>query len=259
MGATVALFRAGFRHQASFRFALVSGILTNGFFGVVRTAVFLAVYRGTEEVAGLQQADAVTYVWILQATFGVVWAPWMLELAHRIRSGEWTAELLRPGSLLGRHLTYDAGRTATLLLLRAPVPLAFAAVVFDLRMPTSPLGVSALVLSLALAGAVAMCLRFLVGSIAFWTPDFRGVYALVFGPLYLLSGFVIPVELFPDPLRWVATLSPLGALLRAPVAVATERGVAGALVGQVVWLGVMVAVCHVVLDRATRRMVVFGG
>ena len=243
MGAIAALLRAGFRHQAAFRFALVSGILTNAFFGVVRTSVFLAVYRGSEEVGGLQQADAVTYVWILQATFAVVWAPWMLELATRIRSGEWTAELLRPGSVLVRHLAYDAGRTGAVLALRAPLPPAFAAVV----------------VSLALAGSIAVCVRFLVGSIAFWTPDFRGVYSLVFGPLFLLSGFVIPVELFPGAMRWVASFSPLGALLRAPVAVATDRGVLTAVAGQVAWLVVLVVVCHLVLQRATRRMVVFGG
>jgi ABC-2 type transport system permease protein len=257
--ATAALFRAGFRHQASFRFALVSGVLTNAFFGVVRTSVFLAVYRETQEVGGLEQADAVTYVWILQATFAVVWAPWMLELAHRIRSGEWTAELLRPGSLFGRHFAYDAGRTSAILLLRAPLPLAFAAVVFDLRLPTTPVGVAAAVASLALAGAVAVCVRFLVGAIAFWTPDFRGVYALVFGPLFLLSGFVIPVELFPTALRWFAALSPLGALLRAPVAVATGRDVPEAIASQLLWVAAMVVVCHAVLRRATRRMVVFGG
>ena len=45
MGATWGLFRAGFRHQTSYRFALVSGLLTNVFFGLVRTAVFLAVYE----------------------------------------------------------------------------------------------------------------------------------------------------------------------------------------------------------------------
>ena len=116
-------------------------------------------------------------------------------------------------------------------------------------------------LSLALAGFAACCVRFLIGSIGFWTPDFRGMFSLVFGPLYLLSGFVIPVEFFPEPMRTVATIGALSALLRSPVAVAVAGGrdVAGALALQVLWIGVLVVVCHDVLDRATRRMVVFGG
>lgn len=259
MGATWGLFSAGFRHQTSYRFALVSGLLTNTFFGLVRTAVFLAVYRGRDEVSGLDVADAVTYVWILQAIFAVLWSPWIHELSTRIRSGEWTAELIRPGSLLGRHLAYDAGRTASLLVLRAPVPLAFAAVVFDLRLPTDPIGIALLLLSLVLAGFAACCVRFLIGSIGFWTPDFRGMFSLAFGPLYLLSGFVIPVEFFPEPMRTFATVGPLSALLRSPVAVAGGRDVVAALSLQVLWIGLLVIACHHVLDRATRRMVVFGG
>lgn len=259
MGAITALFRAGFRHQAAFRFALVSGVLTNTFFGLVRTAVFLAVYDAQTEVSGLDLADAITYVWVLQAVFATMWAPWQLELPSRIRSGEWTAELTRPGSILVRHLTYDLGRTAAILVLRAPVPLVFAAVAFDLRMPTSPGPIAAFVVSLCIGGFAAACLRLLIGSIGFWTPDFRGIYALVFGPLYLFSGFVIPVEYFPGTLADLATYGPLSTLLRAPVAVATGRDVFDAIALQCVWAAVFALVCHLVLRNATRRMVVFGG
>ncbi len=253
------LFVAGFRHQASFRFAIVSGLITNTFFGLVRTAVFMAVYRDQGVVSGLTLVDAVTYVWILQALFAVTWAPWNQELPSRIRSGEWTAELVRPGSVLVRHLSYDVGRTMSILVLRAPVPLGFASLVFDLRLPTTPGLMVLFAISIVLASMTAVCLRFLLGSIAFWTSDYRGIQSLAFGPLYLVSGFVIPIEFFPEVLRIVGSLGPLGALLRAPVAVATGRDVAVALALQVVWVAVLASVCRYVLDRATRRMVVFGG
>jgi ABC-type uncharacterized transport system permease subunit len=42
------------------------------FFGVVRTAIFLALYRQQEQVAGLDVRDALTYVWVLEGLFGVV-------------------------------------------------------------------------------------------------------------------------------------------------------------------------------------------
>ena len=41
----LALARAGFRRQSTYRLALVSGLGTNVFFGVVRTALFTALYR----------------------------------------------------------------------------------------------------------------------------------------------------------------------------------------------------------------------
>lgn len=257
--ATWGLVRAGFRHQLAFRFALVSGIVTNCFFGLVRTGVFLAVYRSQDQVAELDLADTLTYVWVLQAVFAVLWAPWMQELPGRIRSGEWTAELLRPGHHLVRQYAYDAGRTLAVLALRAPVPLLIASVAFDLRMPTTPARCGLFVGSIVLAAAVAVTLRSLYGALAFWTPDYRGIFSLAFGPIYLLAGFVVPIEFFPDVLARIAAVSPLAALLTAPVAVATGRAGPEALLLQTVWLAVLVAVCDVVYRRALSRVVAFGG
>src|SRR6266540_3240767 len=39
------LLLAGYRRQAAYRLALVSGLATNAFFGLVRTTVFFALYR----------------------------------------------------------------------------------------------------------------------------------------------------------------------------------------------------------------------
>ena len=61
MRAYLALLRAGFQRQTSYRLALT---------------------------AGLDVADALTYVWVLEGLFAVVWAPWFWELAEAIRSGE---------------------------------------------------------------------------------------------------------------------------------------------------------------------------
>jgi hypothetical protein len=95
--AYLALFRAGFLRQTPHRLALAAGLATNAFFGVVRTAVFDALYRERDQVAGLDMADALTYVWILEGLFAVIWAPWFWELAEAIRSGGYVVELLRPG------------------------------------------------------------------------------------------------------------------------------------------------------------------
>ena len=47
-----AMLLAGFRRQATYRLAMVSGLATNAFFGVVRTAIFLALYRQRDQVGG---------------------------------------------------------------------------------------------------------------------------------------------------------------------------------------------------------------
>ncbi|HEV2920933.1 MAG TPA: ABC transporter permease, partial [Actinomycetota bacterium] len=102
-------------------------------------------------------------------------------------------------------------------------------------------------------------LRFLFGSAAFWTPDYRSMFMLVFPMLWLVSGFVIPVDFFPGPLRALVDWSPLIPLLMAPVRVATGQAAGGAVAGQVAWVLVLWLVGRLVLAVASRRLVVHGG
>ena len=125
------------------------------FFGVIRSALFLALYSTTAEVGGFDQADALTYVWVLQALFGAIWTPWIFELPDRIRSGDFVTELTRPGDPLVRHFAFDLGRVSYFLILRAPGPLLVAAIVLDLNLPTSAAGWAAFIVSVLLAAVVS--------------------------------------------------------------------------------------------------------
>jgi viologen exporter family transport system permease protein len=257
--AYLALFGAGFQRQTTYRLAMAAGLAANAFFGVVRTAVFFALYRERDQVAGFDVADAVTYVWVLQGVFGMVWASWFWELAESIRSGDFVAELLRPGDPYLRLLAFDAGRTATVLLVRTVPTLAVAAAVLPLRLPTTPGGLALLAASLALTGLVGFQFRFLFASAAFWTPDYRALFLLVFPVLWLTAGFVIPVDFFPGALRSLVEASPLIALLMAPVRVATGRSPAAMLAGQLAWVAGLWLAGRLVLALASRRLVVHGG
>jgi ABC-2 type transport system permease protein len=227
--AYLALLRAGFQRQTSYRLALAAGLFTNAFFGVVRTAVFYALYRERDQVAGLDVADALTYVWVLEGLFAVVWAPWFWELAEAIRSGEFVAELLRPGDPYLRLLAFDLGRTLSVLVTRTVPTLTVAALLLPLRLPATLGGLALLGASLVLAAVVSFQLRFLFGS-----------------------------DFFPGPLRALVDWSPLIPLLMAPVRVAT--GAAGAaLATQVAWVALLWLGGRSVLALASRRLVVHGG
>jgi ABC-2 type transport system permease protein len=254
-----ALFAAGFQRQATYRLALLSGLATNVFFGVIRTALFVALYDQKEAVGGLGRSEALTYVWVVQSLFGIVWAMWIWELPDAVRSGAFEAELTRPGGVLGRLLVFDLGRMANLALVRATVPLLGAALLLDLTVPTTVAGWALVPVSVGLAAVMGFCVRFLIGASAFWTPDFRGVYSLAFPLVWFLSGFLIPVEFFPSGLRQVAQFGPLAAMLAAPVRVVTGRGVAGALALQLLWAAVLLVACRAVLAAGERRWVMTGG
>jgi ABC-2 type transport system permease protein len=253
------LLQAGCRRQATYRLALLSGLLTHAFFGVVRTAVFLALYRDRGQVGGLAVSDTLTYTWLLEAVFGVVWATWVWEFPESVRSGDFAVELLRPGDPYLRIAAFDLGRALYLLVTRAIPVVAVAAVVLPLHLPTSPGGILALAASVMLAAAIAFQIRFLFGMASFWTPDYRAVYALLSPLLYLSSGFVIPIDYFPAALRGPAQATPLYSLVMAPVRVAIGRSAGAALAGQALWLLVLATATRSLLALASRRLVVHGG
>jgi ABC-type uncharacterized transport system permease subunit len=147
---------------------------------VVRTAVFYALYRERDQVAGLDVAGALTYVWVLEGMFAIVWAPWVWEMAEAIRSGEFLVELLRPGDPYLRLLAFDLGRTLSVLVTRTFPTLVVASLVLDLRLPASLGGLAWLAVSMVLAAVVSFQFRFLFGSAAFWTPDYRSMFLVVF-------------------------------------------------------------------------------
>jgi ABC-2 type transport system permease protein len=207
--AYLALLGAGFQRQNTYRLALVAGLTTNAFFGVVRTAIFFALYRERDQVAGLDVADALTYVWVLEGLFAVVWAPWFWELAEAIRSGEFIAELLRPGDPYLRLAAFDLGRTLSVVATRTVPTLTVAALVLPLRLPGTLGGLALLAVSLVLAAVVSFQLRFLFASAAFWTPDYRSMFLFAFPVLWLASGFVVPVDFFPEPAAGAGQLEPV--------------------------------------------------
>ena len=259
MGGYAALYWAGFRRQSRYVASLAVGIAANVFFGIIRSALFVTLYRQRDQVAGLDITAVLTYVWILQVVFGVVFVTWIWEFADSVRSGDFAAELVKPGAVLGRLLAIDLGRSSFALATRGLPQLVLAGMVLDLRLPTTPPGVVMLALSLALCAVAASELRFLFGSLAFWTPDYRGWWTMLFGFLWFTGGFLVPVEFFPGALRWIGEHGPLAGLLAMPVRVATGRGATSALAVQACWVLVVAAACHAVMATAQRRMVIHGG
>ena len=134
-----------------------------------------------------------------------------------------------------------------------------AALVLPLRLPGTAGGLAWLAASLVLAAVVSFQLRFLFGAAAFWTPDYRSMFLLLFPVLWLASGFVIPVEFFPGPLRAVVDWSPLIPLVMAPVRVATGRSAGLVVAGQVAWALALWLAGRLVLTVASRRLVIHGG
>ena len=74
-------------------------------------------------------------------------------------------------------------------------------------------------MSMGLAVWLSFGLRFLYNVAAFWLLDQRGVGALVSVTAIFLSGFLVPLNYFPDWARGIVTWLPFAGMLQAPIEV----------------------------------------
>ncbi len=253
----------GYRRFATYRAATFAGVFTNSAFGFLRAYVLVALFASRPIVGGYDLSDALTYVFLGQAMLATIslWGWW--EVAIAIRSGDIVTQLSRPFDLQAYWLAQDLGRALYHALFRGVPPFILGALVFDLRLPHSPIVWLAFAVSVVLAVAVSFALRFILNLVAFWLFDYRGVGALASGVWTFLSGFAVPIAFFPGALRAVAEALPFRAFLQIPVDIFltkdTSFDLLGALALQAFWAVLLLSLGRFVLAAAMRRVVVQGG
>lgn len=253
------LLRAGFLRYSTYPQAALAGLATNCVFGLLRTAVLVAVLADRGTVGGYDVAAAVTYVWLGQGLLTVVQLWGDVELSRAVRSGDVVVELGRPWDLQTARLAGDLGRAGFAVLTRFVPPAAFGALVFGFRWPEH-LGTYALfAVSVPLAVVVSFGIRFLLNLTAFWLLDARGVIALWGAAGGLLAGLVMPLSWFPPWARDALWWTPFPALFQTPIDVFLEQASWPAVAHQALWALLLFGAGRVVLARGARRLVVQGG
>ena len=262
----VAVALSSFRRYSTYTAATLAGIFTNSVFGVIISFSYIALWKQNPTAGGYDVTDALTYCGLAQAMIMTV-AVWnggtTDDVAERIRTGDVAIDLYRPVSFLGWFLAGDLGRAAYHLLTRGLAPTVVGWLLFDIRWPGTPAASLGVLVSIVLAVVVSFAMRFLFASTAFWLMDAQGPRMLS-GVLALFwSGMVLPLVIFPGALKQVALALPWASYLQTPADIwlghRTGNEVLEGLGLQVFWVLVLLALCHLVLEAATRKVVVQGG
>ncbi len=255
-----------FRRFSTYRAATFAGVFTNSVFGVIYSYAYLALWNQRPDAGGYDATDAVTYVWLGQALLmtTALWGGGTTDdLADRIRSGDVAVDLYRPVGLVGWYLAGDLGRAVYHVISRGVLPTIVGLLLFDIAMPATPAAAVGFALSLTLAVVTSFGIRFMVACSAFWLLDQTGLRTLSGVLAIFLSGMTLPLVIFPEPLRSIALALPWASYLQTPADIwlgqRTGLAMVEGLLVQVVWAVVLLALCQVVLNAATRKVVVQGG
>jgi ABC-2 type transport system permease protein len=255
--------RRGYARFATYRGATIAGVFTNTVFGFLRAYVLIALFTSRPHVGGYTLTDALTYTWLTQGALMVVYIWGWYEIAERIRSGDIISDLQRPVDFQFFWLSQDLGRALYHAIFRGIPPFVLGAIAFQLFFPRNPVTYLLFTVSLFLSVCLSFSLRFIVNILAFWLLDYRGINGLAAVFWTFLSGFIIPVTLFPYPWREIATLLPFAGMVQIPIDIYLQKPhgiqLLGSLGLQIVWTAVLLAVGRRLLARAVARLEVQGG
>jgi ABC-2 type transport system permease protein len=228
---------------------------------------FAAFYRANPGAFPMTFGQTVTYLWLQQGLLAIfyVWF-WDGDIASSIESGAIAYELVRPVDLYNRWACQiAANRLASVLLRGAPLfAVAFLLPApYRMALPVNMTQAALFVLSSALAFGVVIAISLLIYISLFYTISPLGVRVIVATLSEFLSGAVVPLPFFPEPVRRVAELTPFAALQNVPL-----RIYAGDLTGadmtrgvalQIFWLVTLWVIGRIAMRRALRKVIVQGG
>ncbi len=189
------------------------------------------------------------------------WVVWEMNFA--IRDGSLRTRLLRP---LHPFLHYAADNLAQIplrLVVAAPIALALGLVAGPSRLTHDPVQWALLPVTLAGAWALVYCAMLAVATLAFFAESALSVWELWMALGYVLSGYLVPIELLPAGMRavaawlpWRYTLAlPLDTLLGHVDRAATLRGLAA----QLAWTATFLIAARALWTRGLKRYESFGG
>jgi len=258
-----AVLDSRFRMLLQYRAVALAGIVTQLFFGLVRAMIFEGFYRSSSAPQPLTMSQTITYIWLGQAflLIAMFWPD--AEIMEMIRSGQVAYELIRPRDLYFLwFFRCLAGRAAPLMLRSIPI-LMIAAVFFHMGLPASILAAAMFVASIFLGLVLSAAMVTLITVTMLWTISGEGVGALAPPVIFIASGILIPIPLFPAWLQPMFYVLPFRGLIDTPFRLylgnLTGAAAAGALIQQAMWLIAIVALGRFLLSRGLRRLVVQGG
>lgn len=247
------------------RMAYFWDFVASSLFLVVILFVFVQLWRITlgKEGVAIEGFTLEKMIWYYVATETIIMSliPVHRHIEREIREGDVAIRLNKPYSYLLFHFstTLAEGSFKALLLVLVGGTMTWYMVgplSFDFS------AIPALLVTYGVTMALNFSYAALIGLTAFWTEDVTGLFFVMDRLKWLLGGFLLPVTLFPEPLRSWAEVLPFQLMIYAPAKLAVEFTWSGwfdLLLRQGALLLVFAAATSLVYALGVRRLNLNGG
>lgn len=263
----ISFFRLRFNMGLQYRVAALAGMTTQFVWGFMECFVYRAFYESNPDAFPMTFSAMMAYIWLQQA-FLAFFSTWILEneLFYSIINGNIAYELCRPISIYDMWFARSIANRLSRAVLRC-LPILIVALLlpepYRLHLPKNPaIWLWFLVtLSMGLLMIVAYCM--LMHVLAFFTVSPEGLRTLMTLGVDFFTGAIVPLPFLPEVVRMILEALPFAGMQNVPLRI-FSGDLAGsemsrAILLQVFWLAVLIALGKTLCGRAERRIVVQGG
>lgn len=216
--------------------------------------------QGTAEINGYSLTEM---VWYLVFTEGIILSLPRIHttLESEVKGGDLAIRLNKPYNYLLFHYSAFSGEG----LFRLVIALAVGGAVaylgvggFAFRWEALPV----MLIVYLLTQVMHFAYNSLIGLAAFWVEDVAGLYFVLERVKWMLGGMLLPIEVYPDSVRWLVEALPFRHMIAGPARlfVKYDGGAALSLLGsQALWATLFLLVTAAVYRMGVRRVDINGG
>ena len=264
----ISYFKLKVKNGLQYRAAALAGVSTQIFFGFMYVSIYLAFYNsGSIGKLLMPLNELVSYTWLAQALFALIFL-WKKdkELIQSIKNGDIAYEFLRPQDLYFMWLARFLGDRISATILRF-LPVLLVAIIlpmpYTLKLSTNIILTLISIIAIVFAGILASTLSLLFHIICLFTIDDRGIVNMFMVTSDVLSGLTIPIPFFPKYLQNISNILPFRYVTDFPLRlyvgnIQINSGLIGILV-QIIWIIILILIGKLLLNKASKRIVVQGG
>ncbi|MCU0227297.1 MAG: ABC-2 family transporter protein [Bryobacterales bacterium] len=209
--------KIGFINMMAFRLRYYTGIVTYFINVTVYYFIWRAVFDADPTFASLRFEEMLTYVslgWVIRSIY---FNNIDVQLSQDILEGKITAALLKPVDLQASIVARAAGEALfRLLMLALPAALLLFAV-YPLLPPAGPIALVLFVAAVTGSILLVAAINFIVGAFAVKMKSILGLLRAKFYLMDLLSGLIVPITLYPPPLRELSEWLPFQHIAYTPL------------------------------------------
>jgi ABC-2 type transport system permease protein len=256
-----ALVRAGATEAVAYRAEVVTWLLSTTMPLVM--AAFFAALAAEAPVGRFGEREVGAYFLATFVVRTITGSFLSRRINAEIRDGTLSTRLLRPVHPLLAYTAETVGAFPTRLVVVIPASVALVVAFSKDGLSHDPAAYPLFAAALAGAWALSLLVSLVIGALAFYVDQSDKVMDAYLTGLFVLSGYLVPIELFPKGLRPALDWLPFRYQIGLPVEIlvgAHPRGEALALLArQWAMVGVAAALARGLWRRGVARFAAYGG